>query len=507
MGATTTATLIRNARVLTMDDRDTELPRADILVRGRLIAAVGPDLAAARDEPDLRVIDARGLLAMPGLVNGHVHSPGNFMRGALDTLPLELFMLYEVPPLAERASPPRLHYIRTLLGAIEMLKLGVTAAHDDAFFVPGPTPETIDGLVQAYADSGMRAAVALDQPNVVEYEKYPFLRELLPDPLRRRMDAAPRPSAKELLDLYGHLIERWHGAGDGRLAAAVSCSAPQRVAVDYLEALGELSRRRDLPFNLHMLETKLQRVLGEEKYAKSLVRYVADLDGLDERMLVIHAVWVDQTDIELMAQAGLSVAHSPVGNLKLGSGIMPFRRLREAGINICLGSDEATVDDTHNMWGVAKMAGLVHTITDPEYERWPRAAEILRALVRGGARALRLEGRVGVIAAGYEADLILIDLDTLAFTPLNDLRRQLVFCENGSSVVLTMVAGRVVVERGRVLTVDEEAVKAEARELAQQSGGETAAAARELMPYYRAMYLAAARRDVGLNRWAGPMAP
>jgi 5-methylthioadenosine/S-adenosylhomocysteine deaminase len=498
--------LIRGARVLTMDDHDTELPHADILVRGRRIAAVGPDLATPPDEAEFRVIDAGGLLAMPGLVNGHVHSPGNLMRGALAPLPLELFMLYEVPPLAERPASPRRHYIRTLLGAIEMLKLGVTAVHDDAFFVPAPTPETIDGLVQAYADSGMRAAIALDQPNVLEYEKYPFLRELLPEPVRRQMDAAPRPSAKELLDLYGHLIERWHHADDGRLAAAVSCSAPQRVTIDYLGALAELSRRRDLPFNLHLLETKLQRVLGEEKYQKSLVRYVADLGVLDERMQVIHAIWVDQTDIELMARAGLSVAHSPICNLKLGSGITPFRRLREAGINVCLGSDEATVDDTHNMWGVAKMAGLVHTLTDPEYERWPRAPEILRALVRGGARAMRLEGRVGVIAAGYEADLILIDLNTLAFTPLNDLRRQLVFCENGGSVVLTMVAGRVVVERGRVLTVDEEAVKAEARELARPDA-EAAAAARALLPYYRAMYLAAARRDVGMNRWAGPAWP
>lgn len=504
------AILIRNARVLTMDDRDTELARADILVRGDTIAAVGPALAVPAGPPDLRVIEAGGLLAMPGLVNGHLHSPGNFLRGALDDAPLELFMLYEVPPFSERPPAPRLHYIRTLLGAVEMLKLGVTAAHDDAFFVPVPTPEAIDGLLQAYADSGMRARVALDQPNVVEYDKYPYLRELLPEALRRRMEAAPRPSTRELLDLHAHLLGRWHGAEGGRLGAAVSCSAPQRVTVDYLEALADLSRSRDLPFNLHLLETKLQRVLGLERDGASLVRYVADRGLLDRRMQVIHAVWVDQADIELLAGAGLSVAHSPVCNLKLGSGVMPFRRLRQAGINICLGSDEASVDDTHNMWGVAKVAGLVHKIADPEYRNWPRAPEILHALIRGGARAMGLEGRVGVLAPGWQADLILVDLDTLAFTPLNDLRRQLVFCENGSSVVLTMVAGRVVVERGRVLTVDEAAVKAEARELMVEYRRELAAAdaaARELEPYYRAMYLRAAARDVGLDRWAGPMTP
>jgi 5-methylthioadenosine/S-adenosylhomocysteine deaminase len=499
------AILIRNARVLTLDDHDTEHPRVDILVRGTTIAAVGPQLPVSPDEPDLRVIEAEGLLAMPGLVNGHVHSPGSFLKGALEDLPLELFMLYQVPPFSDTPPDPRLTYVRTMLGILEMLKLGVTTVHDDPYYVPAPIPEAIDGLMRAYADSGMRATVTLDQPNVVEYEKYPFLPDLLPEPLRRRMAEAPRMNARELLALYRHLVGRWHGACGGRLRAAVSCSAPQRVTVDYFEGLAELSRRHDLPFDLHVLETKLQRVLGEVKYGKSLVRYVADLGLLDERMVVIHAVWVDEADMELLARAGSSVAHNPVCNLKLGSGLMPFRRLREHGINVCLGSDEAASDDTANMWGVAKLAALVHRITDPEYERWPTAPEVLRALIRGGARAMRMDRTVGVLAPGYDADLILLDLNTLAFTPLNDLRRQLVFCETGTSVVLTMVAGRVVAERGRVLTVDEEAIKAEARALLpayREELARTANAARELMPHYGEMYRRAAAHDVGFTRWA-----
>ena len=493
-----------------MDDRDTEYPRADILIQGTKIAAIGTDLPLPTDESDLRTIEATGLLAMPGLVNGHLHSPGNFMKGALDDTPLEIFMLYEVPPFSDVPPSPRLNYIRTLLGSIEMLKLGITSAHDDAFYNPIPTPEAIDGLMQAYADSGMRATVTLDQPNVVEYEKYPFLRELLPDSFRTQM-LAPQMNTAELLDLYRYLINRWHGNCNGRLRAGVSCSAPQRVTADYFVELSKLSRSLNLPFSVHMLETKLQRVLGEEKYGKSLIRYVHDdLNLLDERMLVIHAIWVDEVDMELMAQAGCSVAHNPICNLKLGSGIMPFRRLRQHGISICLGSDEATTDDTMNLWGVAKVAGLIHKITDSDYRNWPKASEILWALIRGGTRAMRLEGQVGVLAPGYEADLILVDLNTLAFTPLNDVRRQLVFCENGSSVVLTMVAGRVVAERGHILTVDEEAVKAEARELMLSYRDEieqTRRSAAELEPYYQKMYFQAVQRNVGMNRWAGPMYP
>jgi 5-methylthioadenosine/S-adenosylhomocysteine deaminase len=194
----------------------------------------------------------------------------------------------------------------------------------------------------------------------------------------------------------------------------------------------------------------------------------------------------------------------------LGSGVMPFRRLRDAGVPICLGTDEAIADDAINMWLVAKMTGLIHNITDPDYERWPTATEVLDCLIRGGARAMRPHVQLGRIAPGYQADLILLDMDTLPFTPLNDLRRQLVYCETGSSVRLTMVAGRVVVENGTVATVDEAALRAEARDhaarFAANNQGVVDEAARDLQPYYRQMYLKAAGRQVGMNRWVGDAA-
>ncbi len=498
--------LIRDAHVLTMDEQDREHSRADILIEGSKIAAIGPDLDVSSGPPDLRTIEASGLLAMPGLINGHLHSPGNFLKGAVDDLPLEIFMLYEVPPFADRSPPPRLTYVRTMLGAIEMLKIGVTSVLDDAFYLPAPSAECIDALMQAYADSGMRATTALDQMNVVEYERHPFLANLLPEQLRAQMDKTPLLPTAELLRHYKYLIDRWQGACEGRLGAAVSCSAPQRVTPEYFAALCELSSRYDLPFNVHILESRLQRVFGEEKLGKSLVRYVSDLGLLDERMVVVHAIWVDDQDIDLLADSGCVVAHNPVCNLKIGSGIMPFRRLRDNGVPICLGSDEASVDDTANLWTVAKVAGLVHKISDPEYRQWPTAREILDCLFGGGARAMRLVGRIGVLAPGYEADIVLLDLNSIAFTPLNDIRRQLVFCENGSSVVMTIVAGRIVVECGQLLTIDEEAIKTEVRDFIASNREEMSKAreaAQRLEPYYRKMYLRGVKRDVGMNRWAG----
>jgi 5-methylthioadenosine/S-adenosylhomocysteine deaminase len=502
------ATLIRNARVLTFDETRREFARADVLVSGQKIVALEPDLRISDFVKDshenLEVIEGEGKLLMPGLINAHLHSPANFLKAAIDDLPLEIFMLYEVPPMGDTPVSARLYYLRAMLGAIEMLKLGITSVHDDAFFNPTPLADSTDAIMEAYRDVGIRARVAIDQPNVVEYEKFPFLADILPEEIKRSMRSAPIQSGEELIAVYRDFIARWHGAEDGRLLCSVSCSAPQRVTERYLQDLTQLSVENNLPFNIHILETRLQRVLGQEKYGKSLVRYVHDLGCLDSRKMVIHAVWVDDADIALMALSHCSVAHNPICNLKLGSGVMRFRALRDAGINIAIGTDEAPCDDTTNIWQAAKMLGLVQKITTPDWTRWPKAHEILDCVIRGGARSMLLENQVGQIAPGFEADLILLNLDTIAFTPLNDLKRQLVYSENGSSVVMTMVGGRILMRDGKLLTIDEAAIKAEIREAMREYQTTFAlidAHARTLLPYYREMYERALAKDVGMIRW------
>jgi len=501
--------LISGARMLTFDPAQPEFAAADVLIEGKVILAVGQDLVEPADAAIER-IDGRGHLVMPGLVNAHLHSPANFMKGALDSLPLEIFMLYEVPAL-DVPVEPQAAYVRTMLGALEMLKGGVTSVQDDAFFIPVPSLGEIDAVMSAYGDSGMRANVALDQPNLPEGDKLPFLTDIVPWELQHRLRQPAAMPMEALLEHYDHLIGTWHGAADGRLGAAVSCSAPQRVTETYFRALDALSAKHDIPFYIHMLETRLQRVFGNVKWGgRSLIRYVDELGLLSERMNVIHAVWVDDDDIGRLARSGAQVVHNPISNLRLGSGIMPFRRLREAGIPIAIGTDEAIADDAINLWSASKFAGLVHNIGDPDYERWPKAGEILDCLIAGGAQSMRRSHEIGRIAPGYQADLIMIDLDTLPFTPLNDLARQLVYCDPASAIRMTMVAGQIVVRDGKVLTADEAAIRAEARAIAvaeaprRQRIEEIAS---EWLPHYRAMYRAMLQHDVGMNRWVGDAAP
>jgi 5-methylthioadenosine/S-adenosylhomocysteine deaminase len=479
----------------------------DVLVEGDRIAAIGDDLAAP---PGARVVEGacRNLL-VPGLINAHFHSPANHLKGSVRSLPLELFMLFESPSDPALTPTPREAYLRTMLGALEMLQRGITCVQDDAFLMPFPDPEIIDAVASAYRDSGIRAFLALDQPELTEAEKLPFLDEL--DPATRHAFGAAAPaSATQLLEAYDHLIDNWHGAADDRIRAAVSISAPQRVSLEYFAALDDLAERHGLPLYAHMLETKVQRTLMTEQPrfgGRSLIGYTAAAGLLKPYTNVIHAVWVDDADLDTLAEAGSTVVHNPVSNLRLGSGVLPWRAMLERGIPVALGTDEAICDDSINVWTVAKTAGLIHNVAGLDSDDWPTATEVLTALWSGGARATRRPDDLGVVAPGMLADLALVDLHAIAFTPLNDLREQLVHCEDGRDVVLTMVAGRVVAEHGHVTSVDETALLDETREMFAAKLPAIQAArggAAELLPAYQHIVRRAAATDVGFSRWVAP---
>lgn len=497
----------------------------DVLVEGNAIVAIGPRLrefglsasgqtnalgteVRARAEGADRVIRGDGhRLLLPGLVNAHFHSPANHLRGSVRSLPLELFMLQESPADPSLTPTPHEAYVRTMLAAVEMLQRGITSVQDDAFLMPTPEPEIIDAVAQAYEDSGIRATLALDQPELPEKDKLPFISDDAPE-LTDYLAQGPAAGADELLAAYDHLISRWHQKADGRIRAAVSVSAPQRVSPAYFASLQQLAEQHDLAVYAHMLETRTQAALTQHPrfHGLSLVAYTDELGLLTERTNVIHAVWVSDDDLDRIAAAKSTIAHNPVSNLRLGSGVMPWRDVLDRGITVALGTDEAICDDTVNIWTVAKTAGLIHNVSGRDPHDWPAAHEVLDALWLGGARAQRLAGKVGSVEVGMLADLTLVELHSLPFTPLNDLREQLVYAEDGRDVVLTAVDGRVVAENGHVTTVDEDALLAEARAIftAKQPALE---AAREraavVEPAYRAMVHKAARLDVGVHRWVG----
>ncbi len=495
--------IIKNAHVLTLDDNDAELERGDILINGPVIEAIGPDLTLPHAFTDAEVIEAQGMLAMPGLINAHFHSTSAFMKGAIEGLHLEPYMLYEAPT-EDRWEAKRIYYLRSVLSAMDMLKIGITSVRDDAHFFSHPTMESIDGVFEAFRDAGMRASVGLGMQNVPEIEKMPFLQELLTDSTAALLpEASPKPM-EELLDLYRIVTDRWHGAGEERLQVHGSCSAPQRVTASYLQALSDFCTTNDMSLDMHVLESKTQRVHGDLLHGKSFVRYVSDLGALNDHTVLIHCVWVDDQDMDLIAAANAVVAHNPVSNLRIGSGVMPFSAMANRGIDICLGTDEASVEDTSNLWANAKTGALLQKITDPDYDRWPTARQFITSMCNGGARAMRRTKSIGSLEAGKQADIILLDLNSGTFTPRNDLFRHLVYGENGSSVRLTMVAGNVVYKDAELVCINEDDIKAEINEFwpdYRDSCDRANDKSRELVSIYKAVCERAAKVDVGFNRW------
>lgn len=495
--------LIRNATIVAMDAAHGATPFAgDLLIDGGRIKAIGTGLAASSDA---QVIDGHGKLVMPGLVNAHTHSSETLLRGRYERMPLEVWLLYAYPLLMNDPIGERLLYLRSLLLAMESLRNGVTTLCDDFFDPPRHDLDRLAAVFRAYDDAGIRANVSSAAMNVHTLDALPFARELMPEKLQALLDFGPPMTAQAYMDYCRSAFDRLHGTS-GRVNFMIAPSAPQRCTADLMAGCMDLAVEKQVPFHTHVLETKTQGVTGPILYGKSLIAYLGDLGLLKRNTTIAHSVWVSDEDIRLMGEAGVSVAHNAVSNLKLGAGFAPIRRLLDAGVTIGLGTDGVSSNDTSRIFDVMRVAGLVHSAAGPDYERWLKADEILTMATIGGARTAMLEHVTGSLDIGKSADLLVLDLRRYAFTPLNDIAKHLVYSENGSSIETVMVAGRIVMQDGRLTTVDEEAVFGEIAELLPAYLAEHAELERRnaiFEPVMAEIHRRCTQMNISLNRYQG----
>lgn len=495
--------LIRSATIVAMDRGHGTTPFAgDVLVEGGTIKAIGEALVAG---PDARIIDGRGKLVMPGLVNAHTHSSETFLRGRYERMPLEIWLLYAYPLLMNDAIGERLLYLRSLLLAMESLRTGVTTFCDDFFDPPRHDLDRLATVFRAYDDVGIRANVSSAVMNVHTLDALPFAREVMPAELQALLDFGPPMTASAYIDYCRSAFSSLHGKS-GRLNFMIAPSAPQRCSPDLMAACMDLAVEKHVPFHTHILETKTQAVTGHGLHGKSLIAYMHDLGMLKRNTTIAHSVWVSDEDMRLMGEAGVSVAHNAVSNLKLGAGIAPVRRLLDAGVTVGLGTDGVSSNDTSRIFDVMRVAGLVHSAAGPDYEGWLAADEILAMATIGGAKTAMLEEATGSLEVGKAADLLILDLRSYPFMPLNDVAKHLVYSENGSSIETVMVAGRIVMENRRLTTVDEQAIFDEIAELVPAYLAEHAELERRnriFEPVMAEIHRRATRTDIGLNRYQG----
>ncbi|OYR16175.1 amidohydrolase family protein [Brucella rhizosphaerae] len=476
----------------------------DLLIENGRISAIGQNLAAS---PDATVIDGKNRLVMPGLINAHTHSSETFFRGRYEGMPLEIWLLYAYPLLMGPVIDERLLYLRSLLLAMESLRNGVTTICDDFFDPPAHDLTRLSAVFKAYEDAGIRANVSSAAMNIHTLDALPYAREVMPPELQKQLDFGPPMSANAYMDYCRSAFSTLHGTA-GRINFMLAPSAPQRCTAELLQACHELALKMGVPLHTHILETKTQAVTGHELYGKSLIAYMHDLGVLTRNTTVAHSVWVSEQDIELMGAARCSVAHNAISNQKLGAGIAPIRQLMNAGATVGLGTDGVSSNDTVRIFDVMRVAGLIHSVSGPDYKEWIFADDILKMATIGGAHTAMLENVTGSLEVGKAADLLILDLTTLSFTPLNDVARHLVYAENGSSIETVMVAGEIVVHQGRMRSIDEAAILAEIRELVPAHLAEHAKLEQRNAAFHSTMaeiHRRATSKDIGMNRYVrGP---
>jgi len=497
-----TTTVIRGGRVL--DAPAHRADPADVLVAGDTIRAIGrPGLPAPVGAVEL---DARDRLLIPGLVNAHTHAHGALAKGLVaDRQPLEVFLTSSSAVNGNRRREE--HYLSALLSAIEMVRKGCTASYDLFVEYPAPTPEGVLAVAQAYRDVGLRAVVAPMMADRTLFQALPGLMDSLPEAVRPQVERIRTAPWEVSLEACREILRNWPFDREA-VRPALGPTIPLHCSDAFLVACRDLAREFDVGLQTHLAETKTQAILGRRRYGgKTLTAHLADLGLLGPRFSGAHAIWLDTDDIRRLADAGASVVHNPLSNLRLGSGLAPVRLMLAHGLRVGLGTDAAATSDTQNMFEATRLAAYLSRVESVAPADWLTVEEAFALATTGSAGVLGMEGRIGRLAPGHKADIVFLDLAHIGYVPLNDVMLQLVNGESGAAVDRVMIGGRLVLDGGRLLTVDEARVRADAERASarlREANAESLRFARTLEAFVGAFCLAHARAPYGVSRLAAP---
>jgi guanine deaminase len=432
---------------------------ADVLIDGDTIREIGPPgMAAPQGAAE---IAAAGKLLHPGLVNAHTHAHGNLAKGMGDRWTLEL-LLTAAPWLGGYRTIED-KYLTAQLGAVEMVLKGCTACYDLFFEWPVPTVDGLAAAAAAYADVGMRAVIAPMVADRTFYEAVPGLADAVPKALREQVAGLRLAPATETLTAIRNAFRGWSQPRD-RVGLAVAPTIPQHCSDAFILGCAEIAREFGVGLHSHVAESKVQAVGAIRTYGKTQTAHLAELGVIGPHFTVAHGVWLDHDDMARLGDNGASVAHNPGSNMRLGSGLADARAMLERKVNLGIGTDGASCADNQNMYEAMRLASFVSKVQGPYRERWLTTREAALAATEGSARALGFGDRLGRIAPGCKADIVMLDLGHPNWLPFNDPVNQLVHCEDGTGVDSVMIGGRMVVEHRRVLTVDLDRLRARVAE-------------------------------------------
>lgn len=410
----------------------------DVQIEADRITAIAPQLESIGT-----VISGQDKLLLPGFVNAHTHSSQVWQRGLIPQLPLELWLaeLYDSTP-----SDLEQIYLGALSTAVETLLSGGTCVMDHLSLVAGHELETVAAVVRAYQQVGIRGFIApliQDQPFAAGFPA--GLQSLSPKPYQY--------STEEVLALMEAIVTQFHQPDTG-ISIAVGPTGFHRCSDALLQGCAELSDRHNLCRHAHLLETKAQKLLAQEKYAHSAVEHLRQIGYLGSRTSLAHCVWLSDPDIATLAETQSTVVHNPISNLRLGSGIAPILKCRHAGVNVAFGCDGAASNDSQDLLEAIKLGCILHNTTDFDYHHWITPHQAVEMAALGGAKGLNLGDQCGSLAIGKKADLVLYDLTNVSLLPHTDPIGLLVLGRPTGVVDSVWVNGTRVVTNGQVTGVD-----------------------------------------------------
>ena len=434
-------TLIYNTRlVVPMDDQRSRIPKGYVLVKDRQIERVGAG-AAPTDVKIERFVDARGKIALPGLINTHHHLPQTLTRNVPRVQEAPLFRwlveLYEV----WRGLDADAVEAAAQVGLGELLLTGCTTTSDHLYLFPRGQDRLIDVEIAAARALGMRF-----HPTRGSMSRGRSQGGLPPDDVVQ--------DERTILEDCRRLVHDYHDPRPGAMTriALAPCS-PFSVTEDLMRRTAELAREKGVRLHTHLAETKDEEAYCLQNYGVRPVEYLSRNGWLGPDVWLAHCVHLSREEIAVLASTGTGVAHCPSSNFRLGSGIAPVRDLLDAGVPVGLGVDGSASNDSSNLLAEVRQAMLAHRL-DPDTSRWVTAEDALWMATRGGARCLGRDD-VGSLEPGKAADLILIDTRRLSYAGASsDPVAALVFSPFPEPVDTVMVDGRVVVEGGQLLGVD-----------------------------------------------------
>lgn len=409
--------LIKNCFILTMADDD-EPFTGDLFISDGKITAIGPSLVMAADE----VIQAKDMVAMPGLINAHNHTPMSLLRGFSDDLKLMDWLEKKMLPAEDRMNEEDIYWGAQLAMA-EMIRSGTTAFADMYIHM--------DQIAAAIEENGMRASLTR---GLVFFQ----------DDGGRRM--------QEAIDL----VDKWSGGANGRITTMFGPHAPYTCPPEPLREVIQLARKRNVPIHIHLAETKEEIGKIREKYGQTPTEYLYQLGTFDHtHVLLAHSVHLNRRDIGYLRGMRGGIAHNPVSNLKLGCGIAPVTEMELAGVTVGLGTDGAGSATTLDMFAEIKAASWLQKLDYGDPTRLPAKRALQMATIES-AKLLAIDHQVGTLEIGKQADLILIDLQRPHLQPVHNLYSLLAYSATGADVDTTIVDGRILMRNKQLLTINEE---------------------------------------------------